>query len=110
MVVLGGADVSLSDFSIKDNSRVGLFLASADGTEFTSVSGMPTFEGKEGEIAENQYGVTMWGIELNSQGIQMESLACFDNASTVDGCMCAVDFQIPNPSKEIDNLLGKEED
>ena len=110
VVVLGGATVKLSDFLIKENERVGLFMASAEDTEFTAVNGIPTFEGKEGSVVDNEYGVNMKGVDLHSEGISIDAFACFDNVSTVDGCMCAVNLEIPNPTKEIENILGKEED
>ena len=52
----------------------------------------------------------MKGVDLYSEGISIDAFACFDNASTVDGCMCSVNLEIPNPAKEIENILGKEED
>ena len=115
MVVLGGASVSLEDFSITENARTGMYLVAADGTGFANsntgpVLGTPQFDGKEGEIINNQYGVTMKGVELDSDGIEVEGLACFDNESTVDGCTSQVDLTIPSPSKEIEGLIGKEID
>ena len=55
--------MNLSDFLIKENHRVGLFVASsADDTSFDFTVGEPrepSFEGKEGAVVDNEYGVNM---------------------------------------------------
>ena len=68
---------------------LGLYLYDTAGTGFdtvASISGAPTLDVLRGTITGNQYGINFRQGNITPSDFAGKEVACYDNASTTDGC------------------------
>ena len=105
ILVLGGADISLENFTLQDNARVALYLYDMTGVNesgFEDITGAPTITAENGTIVNNQYGINIRGDSVTPSDFTM--VACYDNEKTVDGCYSDQELSVPDPSSMTDSL------
>ena len=100
VVVLGGADLSLQQFTITNNTRVGLYLyeTTESGLDDAPISiiGAPTLEVQDGTITGNDYGIEFRRGNITPSSFSGAMVACYDNALTVDGCYSQIQVEVPS--------------
>ena len=107
ILVVGGAYLKLQDFEITDNARAGLYLYDTAGTGFdtvASISGAPTLDVLRGTITGNQYGINFRQGNITPSDFAGKEVACYDNASTTDGCYSELELEVPNPSEALEGI------
>ena len=93
MLVMGGADITLSSFTATNNARVGVYLFDATGSVFETayqgfITGSPTLQSNgEGSITGNQIGLNLMGTEgaIEAWLNVLANTTCTDNHGTLDG-------------------------
>jgi hypothetical protein len=104
MLVLGGAEISLENFTLQDNARVALYAYDVTGLDDGSLgdlTGAPILTAKNGTIINNQYGINIRGDSVTPSDFTM--VACYDNEKTVDGCYSDMELSVPGPSSMTDS-------
>ena len=100
VVVLGGADLSLQEFTITNNARVGLYLYETTESGLddapTSIIGAPTLAAQDGTITGNDYGINFRRGTISPSSFAGAMVACYDNAMTIDGCYSDIQLEVPS--------------
>ena len=100
VVVLGGADLSLQEFTITNNARVGLYLYETTESGLddapTSIIGAPTLAAQDGTITGNDYGISFRRGTISPSSFAGAMVACYDNAMTIDGCYSDIQLEVPS--------------
>ena len=104
ILVVGGAYLKLQDFEITDNARAGLYLYDTAGTGFDTVarSPVPQPSTSYATITGNQYGINFRQGNITPSDFAGKKVACYDNASTTDGCYSELELEVPNPSEALE--------
>jgi len=97
ILALGPVALSLQDFALFDNARVAAHFYAVDAsteTDVVGLSGGPTVAAENGLITDNPYGINIRGSSVVPSDFTL--VACYDNASTVDGCYSEVQLEVPS--------------
>ena len=71
-------------------------------TDAVGLSGGPTVAAENGTITNNPYGINIRGSSVVPSDFTL--VACYENASTVDGCYSEVQLEVPSPSEALEGL------
>ena len=108
ILVAGGSLLTLEDFAIESNIRVGLYLYDTQDsgldTGIDSIVGAPMLNAARGLVVNNAYGINFRQGNITPSDFAGKEVACYDNAATVDGCYSEVELEVPSPSEALEGV------